>query len=305
MLCGSKFTVLCLALWCRCSCAGRYETVGNGNRSVAKEVNLHIQDGDAAHLVEAPEAIVVMGQLLKKDGSATRVLKLRINKAASVFKEEGGQHPVVCSGGDPHGRGVTEAAVMRKNLIASNVPPASIMIETTSKNTVQNALFVLKMVGKGCKKLHLVTSDFHMPRCAYIYESVLKSQGREDIQLERHPVSGGCPSKSTAQEDNSDGDYQSVNDMTLLERLRLEKKFLAREQAGIPIDSPIGMTVQPLPASRLKGARDEVAKTLEDEEKKQAQAPPSKSRAQMTSAALSISMIVTMYSFWGLPSDGS
>jgi len=297
MLGGSKFTVLCVALWCRCSFAGRYETVGSGNQSVAKEVNLHIQDGGAAHLVEAPEAIVVMGQLLKKDGSATRVLDLRIKKTASVFKEEGGQHPVVCSGGDPHGRGVTEAEVMRKNLIASKVPAASIMIETTSKNTVQNALFVLKMVGKGCKKFHLVTSDFHMPRCAYIYESVLKSQGREDIQLERHPVSGGCPSESTAQEDISDGSFQSVNDMTLLERLRLEKKFLAREQAGIPIDSPKGMKVQPLPASRLKGARDEVDQMLEDEEKKQAQAAPSKSHAHMASAVLSISMIVIMYSF--------
>merc|ERR1712130_259485 len=103
-------------------------------------------------------------------------------------------------------------------------------MEDQSANTVQNALYVLEMVGRSCKKLHLVTSDFHMPRCMYVYEAVLKSQGREDIKLVRHPVSGGCPSarKSEALADSSDGSFQTVNDMTLLERLRLEQKFLAK-----------------------------------------------------------------------------
>jgi len=220
--------------------------------------------------LEYPEAIVVMGQLLKEDGSATAVLERRIKKTASVFSEEGKSAPVVVSGGDPHDRGVTEAEVMEKMLVERDVPAELVLKENASANTVQNALYVLDMVGAGCHTLHLVTSDFHMPRCAYIYEAVLKSKKREDIKLVRHPVSGGCPAASTAGEDASDGSYATVNDMTYLERLRLERKFLKNEEHYLKKDSPKAMAVAPLPKSRLLHAQQEVDQLIEEEEQRQA-----------------------------------
>ena len=114
------------------------------------------------------------------------------------------------------------------------------------------------MIGQSCKKLHLVTSDFHMPRCAYVYEAVLKSQNREDIDLVRQPVSGGCPDATAAGNDDSDGSFQTVNQMTLLERLKLERKFLAKEEYYLKKDSPPGITVAPLKKERLQKARHEV-----------------------------------------------
>jgi len=222
--------------------------------------------------VATPEAIAVMGQQLQKDGSPTPVLERRVGEAASIFKDLSGQAPVICSGGDPHRRGVTEAEVMHGMLVDLDVPDDKILKETSSANTVQNALYVLKMIGPSCKKLHLVTSDFHMPRCAYIYEAVLKSQQREDIKLVLHPVHGGCPDASTEEEkDQSDGSYETVNDMTKLERLQLEKKFLANEEQYLKKDSPEGVTVPPLPQGRLKKAQDEVERMLAAEEGKLAQ----------------------------------
>lgn len=242
--------------------AGQRTHIGVSNASndtLATQELLQVQD---------PQAIVIMGQLLNEDGSPTPVLQRRVQKAADVFKELGGNAPVICSGGDPHGRGVTEAEVMEGMLRRLGVPANKIMKETSSANTVQNALFVLKMTGQSCKKLHLVTSDFHMPRCAYVYEAVLKSKNREDIELVPQPVSGGCPSAASAGEDDSDGSYQTVNQMTLLERLKLEKKFLANEEYYLKKDSPKGVTIKPLPDERLKQAQDEVDRMIKDEEKR-------------------------------------
>jgi len=186
---------------------------------------------------------------------------------------------VICSGGDPRNRGTTEAKVMSKQLEEEEgVPKNSIHMEATSANTVQNALNVLKMVGAGCQKLHLVTSDFHMPRCAYVYEAVLKSQNREDITLVRHPVSEGCPTESKLGDELLDGAVGArllrVNDMTKLERLQFERYLLANEEDYLKKDSPKGVTVEPLPKARLTAAQKEVDDMIEEEqERKQSGAP--------------------------------
>lgn len=202
------------------------------------------------------EYIVIMGQLLTPDADPTDVLKKRVEKAAAIFKEIQGRAHVIVSGGDPCRRGRTEAAAMKEMLLKMDVPKASIIEERNSKNTLQNAVYVFKMLGKKEPiKLHLVTSDFHMPRTAYVYEAALahaKSKGGPgDIELERHPATGGCPEESGTT-------HYNVNQMTYVERLQLEKGFLANEHFYLKKDSPENDKVEPLPEKRLKEAQEEV-----------------------------------------------
>mmetsp|Transcript_154983 Transcript_154983/g.274812 ORF Transcript_154983/g.274812 Transcript_154983/m.274812 type:complete len:296 (-) Transcript_154983:78-965(-) len=202
-------------------------------------------------------AIVIFGQLLLPDGSATKVLRLRVKKAAEVF-ENAGPMPIIVSGGDPQNRGITEAQVMQNLLVALGVPEGAVVLETESNNTLQNALNVLDNYGEeesllpsACKRLMLVTSTFHMPRCAYLFEAVLVYYGlNSTIALERIPVAGGCPEFSDVKDIKDPG----VNQMTLLQRLEQERYYLSNIEYFMQKDAPVGITVQPLPESRKEQA---------------------------------------------------
>jgi len=83
-------------------------------------------------------------------------------------------HHLLISGG--HGRLAagrdTEAVWAMEQLRQLNVPDSSIIIESRSKNTIQNALYTKQLLNR----VHfsppylLVTSDFHMRRAVYIFE---------------------------------------------------------------------------------------------------------------------------------------
>lgn len=202
-------------------------------------------------------AVVVFGQLLKPNGKPTEVLKLRVEKAAEVFNKSGPM-PIVVSGGDPLNIGVTEAQVMHDMLMALGVPEGAVVLEIESENTLQNALNVLDNYGKeqsllpsACQHLLLVTSDFHMPRCSYLFEAVLVYYGlNSTISLDRIPVAGGCPKPS----DVKDVKNPAVNQMTLLERLKQERYYLSNIERYMKKDAPEGITVPPLPERRKQEA---------------------------------------------------
>lgn len=52
-------------------------------------------------------------------------------------------------------------------------PQARIVLEERSLNTLQNAWEVLPLLPEECRRLLLVTSDFHMPRASYLFEAAV------------------------------------------------------------------------------------------------------------------------------------
>lgn len=220
-----------------------------GHRQLTPETEGREDVGDSA--------ILVFGQLLTEAGSPTDVLRLRLKKAAEVFTKAGSM-PIVVSGGDPKKRGVTEAKVMHDLLVTSGVPASNIILETESHNTLQNALNVLARYGREdgllprtCKRLLVVTSGFHMPRCAYLFEAALRHYHLDSIiALEFIPVEGGCPEPSDV-EGITD---PNVNQMTLLQRLRQERGLLSDIEHHLHKDSLEGVTVNPLSESRKREA---------------------------------------------------
>lgn len=89
----------------------------------------------------------------------------RVWEAARMF-QRGVAPQIVASGGGqmlhPGREDATEAGAMRLFLLALGVPDAAIVVESTSRNTIENIANVRRLVGD--KPVALVTSAGHMPR---------------------------------------------------------------------------------------------------------------------------------------------
>jgi len=120
----------------------------------------------------APDGIVVLGGAINPahslaygtpmvNGDAGRLLAMA--KLARDYPSA----RIVYSGGDASllGNGIAEADFVYPLLDSVGVPRARVMLETQSRNTVENALFTKEMVKpKPGERWLLVTSAFHMPR---------------------------------------------------------------------------------------------------------------------------------------------
>lgn len=87
----------------------------------------------------------------------------RVWQAARLF--HAGVAPlVIASGGRMRVEGSrqSEAEAMRQILIDLGVPAGNIVLEDASENTIENIVFVRRLVGD--KTIALVTSAYHMPR---------------------------------------------------------------------------------------------------------------------------------------------
>lgn len=81
--------------------------------------------------------------------------------------------PVIVSGGQVFTTTGPEAEIARKILLGVGVPAGKILVENRSKNTVENARFVKKILEK--YKFHnpiLITSAFHMERSIRAFTKV-------------------------------------------------------------------------------------------------------------------------------------
>lgn len=114
----------------------------------------------------------MLGQSLKPDGTAPRVLIDRARRAKALL-EDGTVVKVIVSGGDPAGTGHTEASQMAAVLESVGISREHIIQESQATTTAENIWFGLRWIPRGTGQLYLVTSDFHMARAAYIVEEVL------------------------------------------------------------------------------------------------------------------------------------
>lgn len=122
--------------------------------------------------------IIALGQNLQPDGTASETLLNRLDLALDLQRRT--LAPIVVTGGDPAGVGETEAAMMHRLLDAragSDTSP-EVLEEPEAKNTVQNALFTAPILrGLQADVAVLLTSEFHLPRSALLFESALAHEG--------------------------------------------------------------------------------------------------------------------------------
>lgn len=81
---------------------------------------------------------------------------------------------LLASGGDPSGTGTAEATAMARDLKALGVPEASILLETNSNSTFQNAQLSSPLLHAGqFDQVMLVTSGLHMRRSLLYFSHFL------------------------------------------------------------------------------------------------------------------------------------
>ena len=137
--------------------------------------------------MEEQRIVTVMGKVLEPGGVASEELVDRCRTAARVMGELEGAL-VIPTGGDPAMVGISEAEVMRGLMMEMGIQPEKIVAETEAQTTLQNAVYVLKMIKEKLEaeqtktRLKIVTSAYHLPYTAWLFRQVAAAL-KMDIQL--------------------------------------------------------------------------------------------------------------------------
>ena len=137
--------------------------------------------------MEEQRIVTVMGKVLEPGGVASEELVDRCRTAARVMGEVEGAL-VIPTGGDPAMVGISEAEVMRGLMMEMGIQPEKIVAETEAQTTLQNAVYVLKMIKEKLEaeqtktRLKIVTSASHLPYTAWLFRQVAAAL-KMDIQL--------------------------------------------------------------------------------------------------------------------------
>ena len=121
--------------------------------------------------------VTVMGKALEPEGVASAELVDRCSTAARLMGEVEGAL-VIPTGWDPVGAGISEAEVMRGLMMKMGIQQERIVVETEAQTTLQNAVYVLKMIQEKMEvdqtkaRLFIVTSAYHLPYTAWLFRQV-------------------------------------------------------------------------------------------------------------------------------------
>ncbi|WP_062231117.1 YdcF family protein [Fictibacillus sp. FJAT-27399] len=126
--------------------------------------------------------VLILGAGIK-DGTPSRVLKERLNKAALYLHKHPGVKAAV-SGGLTVGESKTEAEVMGRYLKNKGVPSTSIVYENKATSTYENIKFSRNLMKKYLpagkhQRVVIISSDFHLHRAKCLAEGLgLKAFGQ-------------------------------------------------------------------------------------------------------------------------------
>lgn len=121
--------------------------------------------------------VIILGEKLNRDGSISSILKHRLDKFINIQNKK--NYKIIVSGGKVEKKALhTEAYAMKRYLMnIGNVPKEKIITENKAQNTVENALFSLKIISKytNIKSITIITSKFHMKRVKHIFNHYFKN----------------------------------------------------------------------------------------------------------------------------------
>ena len=140
----------------------------------------------AARHVPAPDkdCIVILGCWFRRDGTLPPLLRGRVDKALSFWrqqKEQTGKEAILIpSGGQGRNETMPEAEAMRNYLLAQGIPENCIHPETESKNTYQNMAYskaIVDEIRPGGKTV-FATTNYHVFRSGiWAVQAGLKAEG--------------------------------------------------------------------------------------------------------------------------------
>ena len=121
--------------------------------------------------------ILILGCQIKKDGSLTKLLKARVDRAiafSKMQKEKTGKDIIfIPSGGKGEDETISEAQAMKNYLIDQGIKKENILIEDKSKNTFENIKFSNKIIKERDENANIAfsTTNYHVFRAGCIATS--------------------------------------------------------------------------------------------------------------------------------------
>lgn len=117
------------------------------------------------------------------------ILQLRLEEGLKYYNKIKGCENVVImvTGGDPVGNGVSEAEIMFKWFVENGVEKEKIYIENESNHTIENFVYVRKIIMSNDVNVDvvtIVTSDFHVKRSLYIATTLCPELKFEVVSVE-------------------------------------------------------------------------------------------------------------------------
>ena len=123
------------------------------------------------------DCIIILGCQIKKDGTLTKLLKGRVDRAiefSKMQKEKTGKDIIfVPSGGKGNDEVISETQAMKNYIMEQGIEEGNILIEDKSKNTFENIKFSNKLINDKVKnaKIAFSTTNYHVFRAGTIAKS--------------------------------------------------------------------------------------------------------------------------------------
>lgn len=114
------------------------------------------------------DCIVVLGAKVHPDGSLSRTLRWRCDRAWELWRE-GLAGEIIACGGRGADEPCDEGSAMADRLRALGVPAERIIVEDASHNTYENLRNALRiMEARSWRTAAIVTSDYHLQRALWL-----------------------------------------------------------------------------------------------------------------------------------------
>jgi uncharacterized SAM-binding protein YcdF (DUF218 family) len=124
--------------------------------------------------------VIIHGAGIRKDGTVTKLLAERCDKAIAVYRRDPTPPYLIPSGGQGSDEVCSEAEAMQKYLMQNGIPEEKILMEDRSTTTMENVVNSRDIINSrpGRKYTALVTSNYHVYRAMrYARKAGLKAVG--------------------------------------------------------------------------------------------------------------------------------
>lgn len=123
---------------------------------------------EEAAVLEDVDCVVVLGCLVREDGTPSAMLRDRLRRGVALYDD--GAAPKLLMSGD-HGReGYNEVEAMKAYAVAAGVPSADVFMDHAGFSTYESMYRARDVFG--AKKILVVTQEYHLYRALYIAEQL-------------------------------------------------------------------------------------------------------------------------------------
>lgn len=113
--------------------------------------------------IQKTDVAVVLGSMVKPDGTPSARLKGRLDEALQLYKDKYFPYVIVSGGIDPEGH--SEARVMKNYLLKRGIPKSAIFEDAAGNNTYLTAVHTISiMKEKNFQSVLVVSQFFHISR---------------------------------------------------------------------------------------------------------------------------------------------